>query len=185
MTDVRVPVVSVVLTVMAAAWPSSSWAQQPGDGAARAGTSGAAITAPGQLPLSEVVPAAAAAVDTGVARALNSTPGGPTRRPNALPILYASFGALQALDAATTLRAVGRGATEANPVLTGIASNRGAMVAVKAASFASTVYLTERLWKKNRVAAVVTMVCVNSAYAVIVAHNYRVGSRLKQANARR
>jgi hypothetical protein len=28
-------------------------------------------------------------------------------------------------------------------------------------------------------AAVVTMICVNSAYAMIVAHNYRVGSQLK------
>ena len=179
MPDVRVPFVGVVLAVLAAAWPSGAWAQQPGDGAAGAGTVGVVITAPGPGPLPGGAIVAAPAVEAGTSQALSMTPGGPARRPNALPILYASFGALQALDAATTLRAVGRGATEANPVLTGIASNRGAMVAVKAASFASTVYLTERLWKKNRMAAVVTMVCVNSAYAVIVAHNYRAGSRLK------
>jgi hypothetical protein len=179
MTDVRVPLVSVVLTVMAAAWPSWSWAQQPGDGAAGAGTGGAAITAPGQLPQLRTGVDAVPVVEAGSSSAPASLPGVSTRRPGALPVLYASFGALQALDAATTFRALDRGAAEANPVLTGIASNRGAMVAVKAASFASTVYLTERLWKKNRVAAVVTMLCVNSAYAAIVAHNYRAGSRLK------
>jgi hypothetical protein len=179
MPDVRVPLASVVLTVMTAAWPAWSWAQQPGDGAAGAGTGGAAITAPGQLPVPEGDVAAAHAVETGTSQALNMAPGSAARRPNALPILYASFGALQALDAATTFRALDRGAAEANPALAGFASNRGALVAVKAASFASTVYLTERLWKKNRVAAVVTMVCVNSAYAAIVAHNYRAGSRLK------
>jgi hypothetical protein len=170
---------SVALAVVAAAWPSWSWAQQPGDGAAGAGTRGAVITAPGQLPLLRAGVEAAPVVEAGTPPAPGMAPGAPARRPKALPMLYASFGALQALDAATTFRALDRGATEANPALAGFASNRGAMVAVKAASFASTVYLTERLWKKNRVAAVITMVCVNSAYAAIVAHNYRAGSRLR------
>ena len=179
MPTVSVRLAVVALAVVAAAWPSWAWAQQPGDGAAGAGTSGTVITAPGQLPLLRGGLEAAPVVEAGSSSAQVSLPGGPARRPKALPMLYASFGALQALDAATTFRALDRGATEANPALAGFASNRGAMVAVKAASFASTVYLTERLWKKNRVAAVVTMVCVNSAYAAIVAHNYRAGSRLR------
>jgi hypothetical protein len=179
MPIVRVRLASVVLAVVAAAWPSWSWAQQPGDGATGAGTTGAFSTAAGQLPLLRAGIEAAPAVKAGSSLAPRFEPAMPTRRPKPLPVLYASFGALQALDAATTFRALDRGATEANPALAGFASNRGAMVAVKAASFASTVYLSERLWKKNRVAAVVTMVCVNSAYAAIVAHNYRAGSRLR------
>ena len=179
MADVRVPLVGVVLTLVAAAGPASAWAQQPEDGAPGTERRGAAVLSIGQLPLPGGDLAAAPSAETGTSQASGMTPGGPSRRPHALPVLYASFGALQALDAATTFRALDRGAAEANPALAGFASNRGAMVAVKAASFASTVYLTERLWRKNRVAAVVTMVCVNSAYAAIVAHNYRAGSRLR------
>jgi hypothetical protein len=137
----------VALAVWVIAWPAPSSAQEADDGAA--------------------------AVEAGASRALPVAPDVPARRPAALPALYVTFGALQALDATSTFRALEAGAREVNPVLKGVAANRGAMVALKAASFASTVYLTERLWKKNRVAAVLTMVCVNSAYAAIVAHNYR------------
>ena len=177
----RVRLAGLVLAAVAAAWPSWSWAQQPGDGGAGAGAAAAGemVTAPGQLPQLRAGIEAEPAVTAGTSPSPGLGRAVPAGRPKALPVLYASFGALQALDAATTFRALDRGAIEANPALAGFASNRGAMVAVKAASFASTVYLTERLWKKNRVAAVVTMVCVNSAYAVIVAHNYRAGSRLR------
>ena len=161
MPNVRVPFVSVALAVLLIAAPSWARAQQPGDVGTVARQDSEAI---------------AAAAET--SRAPIMAPGVPARRPRALPALYASFGAFQVLDAATTIRALDRGAVEANPVVGAIASNRGALMAVKAASFASTVYLTERLWKKNRLAAVVTMVAANSAYAVIVAHNYRAGSRL-------
>lgn len=97
------------------------------------------------------------------------------KRGAALSTLYVSYAALQALDAASTFRALDNGAVEANPLLKGVASNRGAMLAVKAGTTAATLYLTERLWKKNRTAAIALMVCANSAYAAIVAHNYRVG----------
>jgi hypothetical protein len=42
---------------------------------------------------------------------------------------------------------------------------------------ASVIACTERLWRHNRVAAVVTMIAVNGAYAAIVANNYRTASR--------
>src|SRR3954447_24406582 len=42
------------------------------------------------------------------------------RRPAVLPALYVSFAALQALDAHSTLSAVGAGGNEANPALKGI-----------------------------------------------------------------
>lgn len=96
-------------------------------------------------------------------------------RPRALVPLYVSFAALQGMDAFTTVQALGRGAVEANPLLGGVAGNRGALFAVKASTTAGTIWLSERLWRKNRVAAIALMAALNGTYAVIVAHNRRVG----------
>lgn len=52
------------------------------------------------------------------------------------------------------------------------------MVAVKAGVNAAVILATERLAKRNRVAAVATMVALNSAYAMIVRHNLRVAEQL-------
>jgi hypothetical protein len=117
---------------------------------------------------------AAAAVEAGRMAAVR--PPSVAKRPPTLPALYVAFAALQAADAVTTFRALSNGAREANPLMAGLAGNRSAMLAVKAGSVAGTVYLSERLWRKNRTAAVVMMVCLNSAYAAIAAHNYRAGS---------
>ena len=113
-----------------------------------------AVTAPVSAPL-------------GVARAEQ-------RRPGALVPLYASFGALQILDARSTLQALDRGGVEANPVMKGIASHPVALFAVKAAATTGVIVATEKMWKKNRTAAVIFMVATNSAMVWIVEHNYRV-----------
>jgi hypothetical protein len=99
-----------------------------------------------------------------------------SRRPAALPALYASFTVLQALDVHSTLSAVRAGATEANPAMRGLVAQPGTFVAAKLAASAATVYLTERLWKKHRTAAVVLMVALNATYGAIVTRNYRSGS---------
>src|SRR5262249_61155190 len=95
-------------------------------------------------------------------------------RPGALVPLYASFGALQILDARSTLQALDRGGVEANPVMKGIASHPVALCAVKAAATTGVIVATEKMWKKNRTAAVIFMVATNSAMAWIVQHNSRV-----------
>ena len=95
----------------------------------------------------------------------------PLRRPAPLVPLYVSFAALQVLDTTSTHRALREGGREANPVVQGFAGNRAAMLAVKAGATAATVYLTERLWKKSRPAAIVLMTALNGAYAAILAHN--------------
>lgn len=95
----------------------------------------------------------------------------PARRPAILPALYAGLGVLQTLDAYTTAAAVRNGARETNPLMAPIASNRAAMLAVKAASATVSIYCAERLWKKNRVAAVAVMIGINAATAVVVANN--------------
>jgi hypothetical protein len=97
-----------------------------------------------------------------------------TARPRALVPLYAGFATLQALDAHSTLRAIGDGHGERNPVVSNFTAAPGAMVGLKLASTAGTIYLAERLWRKHRGAAVVLMIAVNGAYAAVVAHNYRV-----------
>ena len=92
-------------------------------------------------------------------------------RPLVLPALYASFAVLQVLDARSTLGAVGAGGRELNPVLRTTASNAPLMYCVKAGVTVGTIYLSERLWKKNRTASIIMMVAINGAYAAIVSHN--------------
>jgi hypothetical protein len=101
-----------------------------------------------------------------------SLPTESAKRPAALVPLYVGFTALQVLDAHSTLTAVTTGANEANPMMQGAAGNPTAMLAVKAAATTGVVVLSEKLWRHNRAAAVLTMIGLNSAYAVIAAHNY-------------
>ena len=93
------------------------------------------------------------------------------RRPKVLSALYVAFAALQLADGLTTSEAVKRGAQETNPLLRG--GNRATVWAVKGATSASTIYFTERLWKNNRVAAIVVMAGINAGYLAIAAHNTR------------
>lgn len=95
----------------------------------------------------------------------------PEKRPGALPVLYATFGALQMADAYSTRRAINTGAVEVNPLMKKAAGNSGTMYAVKAASAAGSIYLAERLWKKNRKGAVILMAVVNGVTAAVVAKN--------------
>jgi hypothetical protein len=87
--------------------------------------------------------------------------------------LYASFAALQMLDAHSTLRAVRAGGVEQNPMLRGIADKPVAMVALKAGVAASTIALAEKVRSRSRVGAIVLMAALNSTYAAVVVHNYR------------
>jgi hypothetical protein len=98
-------------------------------------------------------------------------------RPRALLPLYATFGVLQMLDAHSTTRALQNGGVEANPVVASLVGNTGALYATKLAVAGVTVYAAEKLWRKNRVAAILTMVAINSTYSVIVRHNYGIAGR--------
>jgi hypothetical protein len=101
------------------------------------------------------------------------------RRPALLPALYAANVALQALDAHSTLTALDLGAREANPVMQGVVGNKPALLAVKAGAAVGTIYFAEKLWRRNRVGAVVMMVIVNGVTTAIVAHNYRVADKMR------
>jgi hypothetical protein len=88
-----------------------------------------------------------------------------------------SFVGLQALDAHSTFQGLARGGREANPLMRGVAESPAAFVAVKAGATAGTIYLTEKLWKRNKAAAIATMIGANVAYGLIVSHNYGVARR--------
>jgi hypothetical protein len=94
-------------------------------------------------------------------------------RPRALVPLYITFAGLQALDVHSTIQAVNGGARESNPVVRGALDGPAQMILMKTATAAGVVVLTERLWRRNRTAAVITMIALNSAYLTIAAHNYR------------
>jgi hypothetical protein len=94
-------------------------------------------------------------------------------RPAALVPLYLSYASLQALDVHSTTRALDRGAAEVNPLMKGLGASQVGLLAAKAAGVAGVIYCSEKMWKKNRVAAVVFMVAANSGMAWVVQHNYR------------
>lgn len=93
-------------------------------------------------------------------------------RPRALAPLYLSFIALQVMDADSTAEAIRAGHAEANPFMARTGGSTGAMLAVKAVSTAGTIYAVEKLWKRNRVAAVIVMAAINVGYAAVVSSNY-------------
>lgn len=51
------------------------------------------------------------------------------------------------------------------------------MILLKGGTAAAAVVLNERLWPRNRVAAVLTMAALNSAYVTIAANTYRTARR--------
>ncbi len=141
---------------------SSSWAQEPDTPRAIDETMRVSIAQLAMnLPPVTALPAPAARVQQ-------------PSRPRVLLPLYTSHIALQALDVYTTTRGLRGGATEANPVMKDIARQPAALVAMKAATSAAVVLGTEKLWKKNRAAAVLVMIGVNAGMAVVVSNNYRV-----------
>jgi Domain of unknown function (DUF5658) len=88
--------------------------------------------------------------------------------------LHAVSIATQLLDAHSTIKAIDRGGVEANPLMRGLIDNRPAFIGVKAAGAAGLVYLTHKLWKRNKTAAIITSAAINSLYIVKVTQNYGI-----------
>ena len=85
--------------------------------------------------------------------------GGPSHRPSTLMMsLYASTVAMQALDVHSTLNAFKHGAVEANPMMKGVTGNKAAFIALKAGMAATTILASRNMAKKNKVAAIATMI---------------------------
>lgn len=88
--------------------------------------------------------------------------------------LYISTAAMQALDVHSTLKALNAGGVEGNPLMSSVTGNKAAFIALKAGVAFSTVMAARHMSKRNKVAAALTLVAINSAYAMIVNHNYKV-----------
>lgn len=93
--------------------------------------------------------------------------------------LQAALVATQMLDAHSTLRALNAGGVEGNPMMSGLVKNRAAFIGVKAAMGAGLVYATQRIGQRNKVAAIALAAAVNSAFAMIASHNYKVARSLR------
>jgi hypothetical protein len=127
-----------------------------------------------------IAPVIATAIDAPtIAPVLTHSPA-PAHRPPALVPLYVSFAALQALDIHSTLRAPQFGGREANPIVGGMLGSPVAFVAAKAGMTAGIYFASERLWKRHKAAAILTMIALDSTYGAIVAHNYAVEARAVQ-----
>jgi Domain of unknown function (DUF5658) len=121
-----------------------------------------------------------ATVDPGVAFKQKAAAERPTTRGAALPALYGVLAGLQAYDGWSTVSAVNRGAVEANPAIARVATNPGAMWALKVGATSASVYAAERLWRRHRRAeAIATMIAVNSMMVVVATRNASVMQGLK------
>src|SRR5215212_5805514 len=77
------------------------------------------------------------------------------KRPILLIPLYAANVALHGADVHSTLRALRQGHNEGNPLFRDGAT--GKMIGAKIAASATTIVISEKLWKRHRVLAVGTM----------------------------
>ncbi len=96
--------------------------------------------------------------------------------------LYYGYAALQLTDGVTTLVSVNRGALEANPLLQQAARNPAAMIAIKAATVAGTIYTLEKLRKNHPIVATASLIAINATLGVVAVNNVSVVARQKQGN---
>ena len=101
-------------------------------------------------------------------------------RPAVLTPLEVAFAGLQVLDVHTTLRSSSHGGVEANPVMGALVSSPAAVIASKAAVTVGVFYVSEKLWHRHKVSAILTLLALDSGYAMIAAHNYSVERRAGQ-----
>ncbi|HUE86838.1 MAG TPA: DUF5658 family protein [Vicinamibacterales bacterium] len=99
------------------------------------------------------------------------------KRPGALMSLYVTAGALQVMDLYTTSRGLAAGAHETNPLIA--KGNAGTTIALKATTTALGIVIAEKMWKKNKAGAILTMLAANVVTAAVVANNYRVIGKLQ------
>lgn len=100
-------------------------------------------------------------------------------RPAILPALYATLGVMQAWDIYSTRAAMQAGAREANPTAAPFTGNVVSMLGMKAATTVGTIFFAERMWKKNKVGAVIMLVAINGATAAVSMQNMRNAKRLR------
>ena len=143
------------------------------------------VTAPSEVPAVVSVTVGADTQIVPVPLGLVSTPNQMTlpvpSRPNPglMLGLYATTVVMQGLDAQSTFAGLKSGGVEANGTMGGITKSRVGFYAVKAAVATGTILAARHIAKRNKVAAIVMLVAVNSAYALVAVHNYKVAGRVR------
>jgi hypothetical protein len=101
-------------------------------------------------------------------------------RPSVLMLSsYAVTAIVQGLDAHSTFKAIDAGAVETNPLLTPLANNRPAFVALKAAIAAALIYEGHGTSKQHKIRAVLILGAIDTAYVALARHNYQVATVMK------
>jgi hypothetical protein len=126
---------------------------------------------PGAAPIAGAIAHASRGAEPTTLLTLSQTP----KRPGMLPVLYGTFAGLQVMDIVSTRKAIAAGAGEANPLMK--KGGAASAIAIKAATGAGMVYAAEKMWKKNRVGAIVMLAAMNGVSAAVVAHNNRNAAR--------
>ena len=97
-----------------------------------------------------------------------------------LSSLHLATGVVQGYDGFLTLRVLRAGGIETNPLIKPMATNKGAMMAVKAAAAVSTVIGAESLWRNDhKIGAIVASVVANGAMVMVARHNAKVLATLE------
>src|SRR4051812_39840619 len=96
----------------------------------------------------------------------------PESRPPILWPLYGTFAMLEAYDGYSTIRGVGNGASESNPLVVGLSQRPALFWTLKAATVAATTYSAERLWRRHhKKGAIAIMIIANGAMAAVAVNN--------------
>ena len=99
----------------------------------------------------------------------------PATRGPVLPSLYVSLIGLEAYDGYSTTRGLKNGAIESNTFMRRLAANPSALWVVKGGTTFVSIYMAERLWRKNhRGQAVAIMVVTNGLMAAVAVNNASV-----------
>lgn len=155
----RTSILAVAISV-AIAGPAVGQDLVSGPVEARLGAAGFATPVPPQPPL----------ILTG--RAAETPAIAPAKRPAALSSLYVTAGALQVMDLYTTSRGLEAGAYETNAAIR--TGNAGTAIALKAATTGLGILIAEKMWRKNKLGAILSMVAANAITSAAVINNYGV-----------
>lgn len=121
---------------------------------------------------------------TGVESAAQSHPTGSRAGSAVMHALYGSTIVVHGLDAHSTFAALDAGAVEVNPLLRPLTRHRASFIAFKSGVAAGTIYAAHHMSKRHKVAAALTLLAVNSVYAMIAANNYRAAREMRAAQFR-
>jgi hypothetical protein len=91
-------------------------------------------------------------------------------RPPLLVPMYVSLVGLQGADAALTVKGINLGLRERNPLMRGGVG----MTITKVLGTATVILVTEKMWRRNRLAAIATIVAANAVSGAVVWHNARL-----------